>query len=153
MDLDAELKALDNSRFPHPPARSPLRVHSNAKSSYFVDAPRPLAPSKTQRNEVKIPIQDNSDWPLGKKGPQQPKWQAPTDWDIFPSTKKETHAVAQSISSFEGDSPPPPPPKERALRYPGPAPAPVVKNDASELTHFQRFVKRMESAGPRVVLD
>ncbi|KAF2088025.1 hypothetical protein K490DRAFT_65305 [Saccharata proteae CBS 121410] len=57
------------------------------------------------------------------------KWKPPTDWDVCPSSpSKENTDTSQLEDLFPSDP------------------------DPSELTEFQRFIRRMESAGPRIIL-
>lgn len=60
-------------------------------------------------------------------------WRPPSAWDIVLPDPDET--VCE-----EG---PPPTPVDVGIAY----------STAPELTRFQRFIRRMESAGPRVILD
>ncbi|KAF1990641.1 hypothetical protein K402DRAFT_200612 [Aulographum hederae CBS 113979] len=153
---EPENEKIDPGRFPQPPSRSPLRFRpqnpQSLKSSYFVDYPlKPLVPRTANQSEIRIPIQgpkltEPTNWPLSKVSSESHKWQAPSDWEIFPS-KKETHKITGSLSSTDGYSPP----LSRLITEPTP-PTPPPK-DPVELTHFQRFVKRMESAGPKIILD
>jgi hypothetical protein len=64
------------------------------------------------------------------------RWQAPSSWDIVhgsksPATTKRTASVSNNSASTS----------PRGDRRP------------SDASHFQRFVRRMEGAGPRIILE
>lgn len=62
-------------------------------------------------------------------------WRPPSEWDIVLRNPKEPNR--------EKGLPPIPADEEIA----------VAHSSTLELTRFQRFIRRMESAGPRIILD
>ncbi|GME37855.1 hypothetical protein BKCO1_7300048 [Neofusicoccum parvum] len=57
-------------------------------------------------------------------------WEAPSDWDI---ASIRSYSMSNNRQSFESSF--------------------LCDPDAAELSQFQRFIRRMESAGPKVILD
>lgn len=73
------------------------------------------------------------EWPsyASNISPTLLSWKAPSEWDVILSTEPVSQ---KRLSSIGGDS---------------------SSSDPSfaGLTHFQRFIRRMESAGPKIILE
>jgi hypothetical protein len=71
-----------------------------------------------------------------KTPPNTSRWQAPSSWAI-PGSKKDLVVGSPTDSSPDGS------PEKVDHR----------RSHADMMTHFQRFVRRMEGAGPRIILE
>lgn len=129
-----------------PPEKNPLR-YGNANGNFGND--HFLLPTPPSEPMLELPslfggMSVRASGDFGPPPPPPPKkdssrnttplnsfsrWQAPPSWDIVASSKSPSTANQSSNTSTGEDRRP---------------------NDAS---HFQRFVRRMEGAGPRIILE
>ncbi|KAF2097115.1 hypothetical protein NA57DRAFT_77370 [Rhizodiscina lignyota] len=149
------------------PVRNRLPLHGqghrrlrSVSSAYFVET-RPMSsapglerkdepnavPSPAQLTSLSIPMEALSlDWNDSDFLPRtavdqvsnQSDWKPPNDWEIMESSKGESEESCRTsslTSSYPDDS------------------STHNSSRTAEQSHFQRFVGRMESAGPKVVLD
>lgn len=158
-DVLHELPAFSTSPRPSPPTRNPSRLlrHKRTqsgrgvKSNFYVD-PKPPTPSQSPAHEdVKIshrlpslclPLAtleiNTNEWVLPPATPPStaggdPRSFSrllPNDWEFVASPDD---SGTDENTTFLGDSP-------------GYSPS-------TQLSHFQRFVRRMENAGPKIVLE
>jgi hypothetical protein len=144
----SELPAEEREVKLSPPKRNPSRLNSRDGSvQRETSCPSSVQPVQTlppifQAMTITTHDDQNPPPPPPKEGPTTPisrkasRWQPPTSWDI-PSSKKEL-----VVSSPTNSSPDASPDKIDHQR-----------SDADMMTHFQRFVRRMEGAGPRIILE
>jgi hypothetical protein len=73
-----------------------------------------------------------------KTPPNISRWQPPSSWDISSGAKNGVQVIASPTNSSPGSSP---------------GKVDHRRSAVDMMTHFQRFVRRMEGAGPRIILE
>jgi hypothetical protein len=142
----SELPAEDREIKVMPPKRNPSRLASRESVKPELLLPAPAQPPlelpaifrsmNLSRDESPAPPPP----PLKDHPPKTPpnisRWQAPSSWDI-PHGKNVATEISP-ITSSPGSSP------ETASHR---------KSHTEMMSHFQRFVRRMEGAGPRIIME
>ncbi|OCL09979.1 hypothetical protein AOQ84DRAFT_338101 [Glonium stellatum] len=114
----------------------PPSSQENARRSYSVDIQGclDLDQFKFDYEEVEGVIPPQADeWSsyASNISPTLLSWKAPSEWDVILSTESAPRKRLSSLGAYSSSSDP----------------------SLVELTHFQRFIRRMESAGPKIILD
>lgn len=131
-----------------PPKRNPSRLASRESVKPELLLPSPVQPPlelpaifrsmNVARDESPAPPPPPP--PLKDRPPKTPpntsRWQAPSSWDI-PHAKSGVQGASPTMSSPSSS------PDKSEYR----------KSEAEMMSHFQRFVRRMEGAGPRIILE
>jgi hypothetical protein len=87
-------------------------------------------------DEFSLPdCKERASYASGLLDPGLVAWRPPSEWDIV---------LPRSPDDDQGKELPPVPAQEETA---------VAQRSPEELTRFQRFIRRMESAGPKIILD
>lgn len=165
-----ELPASSHNGASSPPPRSPLRPtlpDLQAQGNCYL-TPTPLEDLPAILQTVTVTVSADSERQEEVPSPPPPpkpkvvalkplalpkisQWRAPSNWEITPDSTKErqnSNAVDGSISTYS-TSPltTPSSPSSNGV----PPDCSTTATDAS--SHFQRFVRRIEGAGPKIILD
>jgi hypothetical protein len=73
--------------------------------------------------------------------------------DLKRSAIESVRTYCPPITEWECLTPMRNPQEMRLSPKPTSRPATAVRSSTTELTHFQRFIRRMENAGPKIILD
>jgi hypothetical protein len=132
-----------------PPKRNPSRLTTSREGSVkrgLSHSSSPLQPQSTRelpaifrsmtldQEDDAVPPPPPKDSPVTP--PNTSRWQAPNNWDI-PGSKQELVLASPTNSSADAS------PDKLDHR----------RSHADMMSHFQRFVRRMEGAGPRIILE
>jgi hypothetical protein len=91
------------------------------------------ASARGEREEPALPVPQKADLSANRTPATESKWEAPESWDVVKS-QVEIRKILDSDSSVDDAID-----ERRESMFVG--------------SHFQRFVRRMESAGPRIILE
>jgi hypothetical protein len=140
-----ELPAEGREIKPIPPRRNPSRLNSregSMKRDFSLKSPVQPPPQELPSifRSMAITCDEEVPPPPPKDPPKTPpnisRWQPPSSWEI-PGSQKELVLGSPSDSSPDGS----------------PDKVDHRRSRADMMTHFQRFVRRMEGAGPRIILE
>ncbi|ORX94261.1 hypothetical protein BCR34DRAFT_226164 [Clohesyomyces aquaticus] len=136
-------EAIDSDGDSSPKSAGPF---NDSKSSYSVkiEGCLDLEAPKLQDTLVDIePVATEEKPSYASTLPQLVAWRPPTNWEVILPT-----ALSDSTEPKEQTE------KNQQKKLPPiPSESTVTQNGTFELTRFQRFIRRMENAGPKVILD